>query len=74
MTFTSHKFYVAGHHAPAKPTLSVLGRHEIQVEWDIPKEPLSRITSYEVKVNGEVWQDYYMGVWNLIIHPSENLN
>ena len=43
-----------GHHAPAKPNLSVLGRHEIQVEWDIPKEPLSRITSYEVKVNGEV--------------------
>ncbi|CAB3988699.1 receptor-type tyrosine- phosphatase F-like [Paramuricea clavata] len=42
-----------GHHAPAKPTLSVLGRHEIQVEWDIPKEPLSRITGYEVKVNGE---------------------
>ncbi|XP_028395080.1 uncharacterized protein LOC114519192 [Dendronephthya gigantea] len=41
------------HHAPAKPSLSVLGRHEIQVEWDTPKEPLSRITSYEVKVNGE---------------------
>ena len=46
--------YISGHHAPAKPNLSVLGRHEIQVEWDIPKEPLNRITSYEVKVNGEV--------------------
>lgn len=43
-----------GHHAPPKPTIAVLGRHEIQVEWEPPKNPLSRITSYEVKVNGEV--------------------
>ena len=33
----------------------MLGRHEIQVEWNPPKDPLSRINSYEVKVNGEVW-------------------
>jgi hypothetical protein len=55
VTFYEHEcLSLAGHHAPAKPTLSVLGRHEIHVEWDIPKEPLSRITGYEVKVNGEV--------------------
>ncbi|XP_046844166.1 uncharacterized protein LOC124438212 isoform X2 [Xenia sp. Carnegie-2017] len=47
------------HHAPCKPTLSVLGRREILVEWEIPNEPLNRITSYEVKVNGE---SVYVGV------------
>ncbi|KXJ13636.1 Usherin [Exaiptasia diaphana] len=41
-------------HAPPKPVLQALGRHEILVQWDHPPRPLGRINSYEVKVNDMV--------------------
>ncbi|XP_032229657.2 uncharacterized protein LOC116613146 isoform X2 [Nematostella vectensis] len=41
-------------HAPPKPTLQALGRHEILVTWDHPPRPLGRINSFEVKVDKQV--------------------
>ncbi|XP_074654877.1 uncharacterized protein LOC141908654 [Tubulanus polymorphus] len=43
-----------GAHAPAKPNVSVLGRHEVHVSWDTPENPLGKINRYDLSVNGKV--------------------
>ncbi|CAH1785419.1 unnamed protein product [Owenia fusiformis] len=43
-----------GAHAPAKPTVHVIGRNELKITWDAPEVPLGRISKYEVTMNGKV--------------------
>ncbi|RMX47552.1 hypothetical protein pdam_00019073 [Pocillopora damicornis] len=38
-------------HAPPKPVVQVLGRHELMISWESPPKPLGRINSYEVRVD-----------------------
>lgn len=38
-------------HAPPKPVVQVLGRHELMISWENPPRPLGRINSYEVRVD-----------------------
>ncbi|XP_078381872.1 uncharacterized protein LOC144664607 isoform X2 [Oculina patagonica] len=38
-------------HAPPKPVVQVLGRHELMITWESPPKPLGRINSYEVRVD-----------------------
>uniref|UniRef100_A0A1I8G332 Fibronectin type-III domain-containing protein n=1 Tax=Macrostomum lignano TaxID=282301 RepID=A0A1I8G332_9PLAT len=42
-----------GAHAPPKPQVTVLGRHEMSVTWEIPEQPLGRINHYNVVLNGK---------------------
>ncbi|XP_067056752.1 uncharacterized protein [Acropora muricata] len=46
-------------HAPPKPVVQVLGRHELLISWENPRRPLGRINSFEVRVNNVV---VYSGV------------
>ena len=46
-------FFIASH-APPKPVVQVLGRHELMIQWDSPPKPLGRINSFEVRVDGVV--------------------
>ncbi|KAM7447165.1 hypothetical protein ABFA07_004601 [Porites harrisoni] len=41
-------------HAPPKPVVQVLGRHELLISWESPPKPLGRINSFEVRVDGMV--------------------
>ncbi|XP_073242775.1 uncharacterized protein [Porites lutea] len=41
-------------HAPPKPVVQVLGRHEMLISWESPPKPLGRINSFEVRVDGMV--------------------
>ncbi|XP_058842659.1 uncharacterized protein LOC117396984 isoform X2 [Acipenser ruthenus] len=43
-----------GDHAPSKLAVTVLGRHEISVSWDIPEVPLGRLFNFELCINGRV--------------------
>ncbi|KAJ8038844.1 Usherin [Holothuria leucospilota] len=43
-----------GKHAPGKPSLTVLGRSEIQVTWAPPDNPLGRLHRFELTLNGKV--------------------
>ncbi|XP_071822015.1 uncharacterized protein [Apostichopus japonicus] len=43
-----------GKHAPSKPSLTVLGRSEIQVTWAPPDNPLGRLHRFELTLNGKV--------------------
>ncbi|XP_067940759.1 uncharacterized protein [Watersipora subatra] len=43
-----------GDHCPGKPSLTVMGRSEINVAWTAPQVPLGRITRYDVAMNGKV--------------------
>ncbi|XP_068694892.1 uncharacterized protein [Montipora foliosa] len=38
-------------HAPPKPVVQVLGRHELLISWESPPRPLGRINSFEVRVD-----------------------
>ncbi|XP_068724767.1 uncharacterized protein [Montipora capricornis] len=38
-------------HAPPKPVVQVLGRHELLISWETPPRPLGRINSFEVRVD-----------------------
>lgn len=46
-------------HAPPKPVVQVLGRHELLITWESPPKPLGRINSFEVRVDNVV---IYSGV------------
>lgn len=43
-----------GAHAPEKPSISILGRHELHVSWNPPENPLGKINRYDITVNGKV--------------------
>ncbi|XP_041094536.1 uncharacterized protein LOC121306716 isoform X1 [Polyodon spathula] len=43
-----------GDHAPSKLAVTVLGRHEISVTWDMPEVPLGRLFNFELCINGRV--------------------
>ena len=52
LNLLSHFFSAS--HAPPKPVVQVLGRHELMVIWESPPRPLGRINSYEVRVDDMV--------------------
>ncbi|XP_069039497.1 receptor-type tyrosine-protein phosphatase S-like isoform X2 [Lepisosteus oculatus] len=41
-------------HAPSRLTVTVLGRHELLVTWDVPAVPLGKLFNYELSINGRV--------------------
>ncbi|MBN3323816.1 SAPC2 protein, partial [Atractosteus spatula] len=41
-------------HAPSRLTVTVLGRHELLVTWDVPTVPLGKLFNYELSINGRV--------------------
>ncbi|KAG2455297.1 USH2A protein, partial [Polypterus senegalus] len=43
-----------GNHAPSRLTVTVLGRHEILVSWDVPEALLGKLFNYELSMNGRV--------------------
>ncbi|XP_059850280.1 uncharacterized protein LOC132407574 isoform X1 [Hypanus sabinus] len=43
-----------GDHAPGKLALSVLGRNEMFITWDMPEVPLGRLFNFELSMNGKV--------------------
>ncbi|XP_072096619.1 uncharacterized protein [Mobula birostris] len=43
-----------GDHAPGKLTLSVLGRNEMFITWEVPEVPLGRLFNFELSMNGKV--------------------
>ncbi|KAM8934339.1 uncharacterized protein RCH25_004797 [Pelodytes ibericus] len=42
-----------GDHAPGKLTLYVVGRSEIFITWEVPRDPLGRFFNYELCMNGK---------------------
>ncbi|KAL8562936.1 hypothetical protein ACOMHN_004628 [Nucella lapillus] len=42
-----------GAHAPPKPHVQVIGRHEMHITWEPPEVPLGRITRYDLSMNGK---------------------
>ncbi|XP_007898569.2 uncharacterized protein LOC103183109 [Callorhinchus milii] len=47
-----------GDHAPSKLAVTVLGRNEMFITWDVPQVPLGRLFNFELCLNGQV---VYMG-------------
>ena len=55
MTLIELFFYYdnAGAHAPSKPHVQVIGRHEMHINWEPPEVPLGRITRYDLSMNSK---------------------
>ncbi|KAM9324304.1 uncharacterized protein PAF06_000326 [Gastrophryne carolinensis] len=47
-----------GDHAPDKLTVYVIGRSEMFITWEVPKDPFGRFFNYELNING---RSVYLG-------------
>ncbi|XP_056394161.1 uncharacterized protein LOC130290486 isoform X2 [Hyla sarda] len=42
-----------GDHAPDRLTVCVIGRSELFITWEVPKDPIGRFFNYELSMNGK---------------------
>ncbi|XP_040180408.1 uncharacterized protein LOC120914039 isoform X1 [Rana temporaria] len=42
-----------GNHAPDRLTVYVIGRSELFITWEVPKDPIGRFFNYELSMNGK---------------------